>query len=532
MCPRKRQYQLQSQHQQQQQVAQYRPLGAARAESQGINNMEFRENTKISDIAMLGTHDAGTYNIKNLKGVSVCQHLDLVQQAEAGVQYFDLRVRKNKEGVWKFYHGEKNKGRGFNASGPAMQELDSLFDYTKKHLERLFLFKFHFDLSTDDPSAIAGFLENVRNKLEGQLIEKTESGGLLGQVTISDSLLKGKNVGILAHHAGGEVEGESSIWNYGDNTYGGWGKTPKAGQLIEHLTGNIQRENPEGKILVSQTNLPAMIPPRVKYLLNQRPGGDWKNWQITPMNRLLGEWNRPREMVLTPVSYPEILSTRNMPQQPLMNGSGTGTMQVLNKQLRQIYKHFGSDSRFSLLLALSCFIFLNAISLWLYFSIFGQIVAFYPWSVAFFVMAFFKHFFYYGHKASFACFARNIQWCLGNVNVLPASVLPHKFALALVLFPRADTFVFGNAPYLIIGCFGETVDGDACHLRIIGIWCHALAQFGQFHIPENSPHSDSPGQENIYMAFCVGRKLFGYNVPDLGATIPAHSYLSPIHIAS
>ncbi len=266
MCPRKRQYQLQSQHQQQQQVAQYRPLGAARAESQGINNMEFRENTKISDIAMLGTHDAGTYNIKNLKGVSVCQHLDLVQQAEAGVQYFDLRVRKNKEGVWKFYHGEKNKGRGFNASGPAMQELDSLFDYTKKHLERLFLFKFHFDLSTDDPSAIAGFLENVRNKLEGQLIEKTESGGLLGQVTISDSLLKGKNVGILAHHAGGEVEGESSIWNYGDNTYGGWGKTPKAGQLIEHLTGNIQRENPEGKILVSQTNLPAMIPPSGKVL--------------------------------------------------------------------------------------------------------------------------------------------------------------------------------------------------------------------------------------------------------------------------
>lgn len=249
-----------------------RSSGAARAQPGAIKmteNMIMGKDVRIADIAMLGSHDAGTHNIKNIKGISVCQNRNLLEQAEAGVQYFDLRVRTNSKGEWKFYHGEKNRGRGFNASGPAEPELEALFEYAKEHPKDLFLFKFHFDLSTNDEDQVAEFLENYISKWKNQLIERS-GNKLLGHVTMGESVHNRKNIGILAHHAGKGVKKNPYIWNYQANTYGGWGKTPKAGQLIKHLTKNIREKNTEEKILVSQTNLPAMIPPSLKVLLTPR----------------------------------------------------------------------------------------------------------------------------------------------------------------------------------------------------------------------------------------------------------------------
>ena len=232
----------------------------------------FAGDTPISDIAMLGTHDAGTSNIRNLKGISVCQDLNLIEQAEQGIQYFDLRVRTNSNGDWKFYHGERRKALGgFNASGSAIPQLNALYDYAKAHPENLFIFKFHFDIKKDGGQRVNEFLETkVVNKLRDQLVKRS-GDNLLGQNTMADTVHQGKNIAILAHHAGEQAfQNESTkdyIWPYGTNTYGGWGKTPDSDQLTAHLTRNIQREN-DGRVLVSQTNLPAAIPPSAAVLKN------------------------------------------------------------------------------------------------------------------------------------------------------------------------------------------------------------------------------------------------------------------------
>ncbi len=50
---------------------------------------------RLRDIAIPGTHDAGTFSIKSLasiEAVSVTQSRDLCQQAKDGIRYFDLRV--------------------------------------------------------------------------------------------------------------------------------------------------------------------------------------------------------------------------------------------------------------------------------------------------------------------------------------------------------------------------------------------------------------------------------------------------------
>ena len=202
--------------------------------------------------------------------------MNRVEQAKQGVQYFDLRVRKNRRGDWKFYHGERSKALGgFNASESAISQLDSLYDYAKKDTENLFIFKFHFDKGKDGGQGgqkISTFLKaEVVDKLKGNLI-KRRGDSLLGESTIADTVHSGKNIGILAHHTGEQVLEEENIkdylWPYSANTYGGWGKTPDSNELIEHLTENIRKENTEKKMLISQTNLPAAIPPSFKVLKN------------------------------------------------------------------------------------------------------------------------------------------------------------------------------------------------------------------------------------------------------------------------
>jgi len=66
--------------------------------SEPITNAQMCRTTPINKIAILGTHDSGIYEMENLTGISRCQKINLIQQAEQGAQYFDLRVRRNDEG--------------------------------------------------------------------------------------------------------------------------------------------------------------------------------------------------------------------------------------------------------------------------------------------------------------------------------------------------------------------------------------------------------------------------------------------------
>ncbi|QMU64756.1 MAG: hypothetical protein GKR88_10960 [Flavobacteriaceae bacterium] len=233
-----------------------------------VDNTELSRQTTLAEIAMLGSHDSGTYNVERHKPVSVCQHLDLTEQAKHGVQYFDLRVRKSDDSDWQFYHGEKKWFMaGYNATGSATRELSKLFDFAKQNPRQLFIFKFHFDKHTNDSDEIGNFLQQeVVEKLKDNLIPNREGTGL-GEVTLENSVYRGKNIGILAHYAEKSIEENSTlkeyVYKYKENTRGGWGNTPKDQELIQHITKNIAEDSGEGKrgrILTSQTNLPAFVP--------------------------------------------------------------------------------------------------------------------------------------------------------------------------------------------------------------------------------------------------------------------------------
>lgn len=50
-------------------------------------------NTSVADISIPGTHDTGTYKLEAVNfGFSKCQNMDMLQQLNFGIRYFDLRV--------------------------------------------------------------------------------------------------------------------------------------------------------------------------------------------------------------------------------------------------------------------------------------------------------------------------------------------------------------------------------------------------------------------------------------------------------
>ena len=67
-----------------------------------------KDNAKLNEIAIPGAHDAGTDGMLFL---GETQHKDIENQLQAGVRYFDLRVRKTKKNEYVIYHsffnGEK-----------------------------------------------------------------------------------------------------------------------------------------------------------------------------------------------------------------------------------------------------------------------------------------------------------------------------------------------------------------------------------------------------------------------------------------
>ncbi|EFL92606.1 putative phospholipase domain-containing hypothetical protein [Candidatus Regiella insecticola LSR1] len=240
---------------------------------EAITNAQMCGTTPINNIAMLGTHDSGTYAMENLTGISRCQKINLIQQAEQGAQYFDLRVRRNDEGVWKFYHGERGAAfGGFNSSNEAIPEVKALFQYAAAHSENMFIFKFHFDtegrFAPDNETTVKNFIDEVSSDYRARLIKKTNENDRLGDLTLDQTLKEKNNIAILANHAGTVPQNNEEIWDYKATTRGGWGKMPRAEQLVKHLEKSLKSDKEE--ILVSQTNLPAFLPPSAAIFSNPK----------------------------------------------------------------------------------------------------------------------------------------------------------------------------------------------------------------------------------------------------------------------
>lgn len=134
---------------------------------QRTNHIQFRPETMLSQIAMLGSHDAGTFayskkvatkynkelqsnnkpsQSKGWKGNCLtsmykCQNQNLVQQAQAGARYFDIRVTKDKgenKNKYRFFHG--NGIQSSMTSGDACADVKTLLAHARKDKNNIYIY--------------------------------------------------------------------------------------------------------------------------------------------------------------------------------------------------------------------------------------------------------------------------------------------------------------------------------------------------------------------------------------------------------
>ncbi|KAG0167068.1 hypothetical protein DFQ30_006412 [Apophysomyces sp. BC1015] len=217
------------------------------AASQYLDHAELDPETRLSKIAMLGTHDAGTYMFSRARagravslgslvpGAFKCQSLDLVEQAKMGVRYFDIRVVQDGNGIYRFFHGPSK------AAGDALSETIKLLNHASADKKNFYICKFHFEKE----DAIS-FLEKVIENVGSSLIKNT--GGLLGDVTIGNSIVEGRNIAAVVHKADTAVHNPSIsqfVWNYKDNISTKWGNVCDGNELGQHIR-NFYTQNAEG----------------------------------------------------------------------------------------------------------------------------------------------------------------------------------------------------------------------------------------------------------------------------------------------
>ncbi len=216
--------------------------------------------TRISEISMLGTHDSGTYmySRKRARGLAgkmalgellpsafKTQKLDLVEQAQAGARYFDIRIKKNAQGSWGFFHGPSQ------ARGDAVKETRALLAHAQKDAGDLYIFKFVFKGDQQANEFFEQAIEDYKHRfISSNTMEQ------LGSVTIGDSIEQNKNMAALVN--GGSPEGFRDIaFDYRSNVHTEWGNMSRGAPLAQHIEDfSYQPKRNEDDITITQTNMP------------------------------------------------------------------------------------------------------------------------------------------------------------------------------------------------------------------------------------------------------------------------------------
>ncbi|MCT8343449.1 hypothetical protein LG003_11445 [Photorhabdus kleinii] len=241
--------------------------------STSVNHNKLPADTQLYQIAMLGSHDAGTYAYsREINGTASSlgavfpfafktQNKNLKKQAEAGARYFDIRVarNKNKPDSFSFFHGPSI------AAGNAEDDVKELLNHAAKDTNNFYLIKFVFKGEKKENNTTSGkpdsdiFLEKILNGHHANIIKKgdiSSDKNLLGKATV-DLLSKGKNIGIMVH---GYSRTESELyWVYNDQVKpGGWANQANARATTNFLLNRDKELEPqhENKLNVIQTNMP------------------------------------------------------------------------------------------------------------------------------------------------------------------------------------------------------------------------------------------------------------------------------------
>lgn len=244
-----------------------------KTKSLGEDHADMRPEVTLSQISMLGAHDAGTHWFSRKKAGGIdslgtlfpggfkCQSLSLIEQAQAGVRYFDIRVRKGWSGKFGFFHEYSR------ANGDALAEVMDLFNYAVKDKDNLYIFKMHFD-KRDAEDFLCKFVFRYARRL---IYDDTGTKSL-GSVTVGETLCDGKNIIIMVNHAEKSFENSrvnKYVWDYKSSTHSKWANKASGIKTAEHISKFYGESEPEnGVISIIQGNMPIRILPTPKSVKN------------------------------------------------------------------------------------------------------------------------------------------------------------------------------------------------------------------------------------------------------------------------
>ncbi|RJF58553.1 hypothetical protein D4100_07325 [Serratia inhibens] len=240
-------------------ISKANPVAAFEEGYIAINHNEMPKNTRLSQISMLGSHDAGTYAFRRKKGIPgslgeafpfafKTQNLNLREQAEAGARYFDIRVAVRSDGSFGFFHGPSV------ANGDAVADIRELLAYAKSDSKNFYLIKFVFKNEIRKKGTITPdsdiFLNKVLQGYRDNMITFKDTSSLaMAQVGL---LEKGKYLGVMVN----EYHGNEWHWQYKEQTYTSWANSPDAKKTADFITAFHANASPEDKLTIIQSNMP------------------------------------------------------------------------------------------------------------------------------------------------------------------------------------------------------------------------------------------------------------------------------------
>ncbi|MEL5380387.1 hypothetical protein [Serratia ureilytica] len=220
-----------------------------------INHCELPENTLLSQVSMLGSHDAGTYSYTSYKSIGgllpfafKTQCITLLEQARAGVRYFDIRIAMKKNASFGFFHGQSI------SEGDAVSDVMALLEYAKNDPKNFYLMKFHFKNEISAPGNITTnsdiFLKRALKDCRDNLITKSDTQNL---AVITINLLgKNKNIAVMVKN----YHGTEQHWLYDEQVHTKWANKADAQKTAKFIRGFYKTVPPKDKLIIIQTNMP------------------------------------------------------------------------------------------------------------------------------------------------------------------------------------------------------------------------------------------------------------------------------------
>ncbi|MCW7650489.1 hypothetical protein OM409_23980 [Serratia bockelmannii] len=220
-----------------------------------INHSELPENTILSQVSMLGSHDAGTYAYTSYKSMGgllpfafKTQCITLLEQARAGVRYFDIRIAMKKNASFGFFHGQSI------SEGDAISDVIALLEYAKNDPKNFYLMKFHFKNEISAPGNITTssdiFLKRALKDCRDNLITKSDTQNL-AMITIN-LLGKNKNIAVMVKN----YHGTEQHWLYDEQVHTKWANKADAQKTAKFIREFYKTVPPKDKLIIIQTNMP------------------------------------------------------------------------------------------------------------------------------------------------------------------------------------------------------------------------------------------------------------------------------------